>query len=67
MLRHRLLDNNDGAAAAEPEHEIEQLRAEVELLQAAPALTKGGQQVSRRRPIDADGCMNLEHQKERQW
>jgi hypothetical protein len=41
MMRHRLLDNNDGAAAAEPEHEIEQLRAEVELLQAGrPHLPK---------------------------
>jgi hypothetical protein len=41
MMQHRLLDNNDGAAAAEPEHEIEQLRAEVELRKAGrPHLPK---------------------------
>jgi hypothetical protein len=34
MMRHRLLDNNDGAAAAEPEQGIEHLRALAELLQA---------------------------------
>jgi hypothetical protein len=40
-MRHRLRENNDGAAVAEPEHEIEQLRAEVELLQAGhPHLLK---------------------------
>jgi hypothetical protein len=68
MVRQRLLDNNDGAVAAEPEHEIGQLRAEVEPASGrSPAFTKGAQQFSRRRAIDADGCMDLEHQKERQW
>jgi len=55
------------APTAEPEHEIEQLRAEMELLQAGDQHNQRRTRGFRRRATDADGCTGLGKQKERQW
>ena len=55
------------APTAEPEHQIEQLRAEMELLQAGHQHGQRRTTDSRRRATDADGCTDPGKQKERQW
>jgi hypothetical protein len=63
------------AATLNRSMKFEQLRAEVEnscaprwsCFRQVTSMTKGAQQVSRRRATDADGCKDLGKQKERRW